>query len=823
MRCSKTTRYQRNEANVFESDLPISSRVLSDIYLREDDISTGHRVIFFDIEVSTVGGFPDMEMADKAITSISLYDATTEEYHVFVFDPKDDRDNFSKDGVFVKFFREEFDLLYKFVDLWEGINPTIISGWHSDRFDVPYLYRRLRNVVGTANANRLSCIGKVKFSSYMQRYQIAGISSLDYLELYKKFTYNELPNYRLDTVGRLELGIGKIEYEGTLDELYEEDLDEFIRYNKRDVEILVGLDNKLKLIDLVRGICHIGHVPYEDYSYTSRWLEGTIVTYLHRKGLVVTDKDPLGRTKMDDSPSDNFAGAYVKVPHPAKYDWVYSLDLQSLYPSIIMSLNISPETKMGKVNGWSPARWETNDKLVFETYHDNKAHNLTVQQLREVIDEGNLSISSNGIVYRNDKVGVIPEILDMWFKDRVKYKKLLNEYTESGDEEQAEYYDRRQHIQKIFLNSLYGVLGLPIFRFFDIDNALAVTATGQDVIKQSEIFVNDVYKLHGAPPKTKVEVKKYHLELIKDAKKKKIKVSPPIPSADDWCIYIDTDSLYFSSLPLAHKQEESGLDTLNFTIKFAGMLEGRLNTMYDKMAKDMFNCYDHRFHIKGETISSSAIWIAKKRYAYLSVYDLEKGIPVDSKMKAKGLDIVRSTFPIVFKTYMQQFIKDILAGSTKEEINRGMMEWYKKLSQCAYREVARNTSASDVFKYTVSDAPFNEYVKGAPMHIKACINYNRFLEERDLEEMYPRIGDGEKIKYVMLKDNPYRIPHIAFKDDGDPPEIIKFIETYHDNNKMFDKEMRKKLDGFYYALDWGQLPMDSKVDNDVLNMFGLSS
>jgi len=252
-------------------------------------------------------------------------------------------------------------------------------------------------------------------------------------------------------------------------------------------------------------------------------------------------------------------------------------------------------------------------------------------------------------------------------------------------------------------------------------------------------------------------------------------------------------------------------------------METRLNTFYDQIAKEMFNCHDHRLHIKGETVSSSAIWIAKKRYAYLAVYDLEKGLPVESKMKAKGLDIVRSTFPIVFKTYMEQFIKDILAGSNKDEINSGMMEWYKHLSQCAYRKVARNTSASNVFKYTVPDAPFNEYVKGAPMHIKACINYNKFLDENELGERYPLIGDGEKIKYVFLRDNPFRIPTLAFKDDGDPPEVIRFIETYHDNIQMFDKEMRKKLDGFYHALDWGQLPMDSKVNNDVLNIFGLQS
>jgi DNA polymerase elongation subunit (family B) len=816
--CNKTSKYYRHEPDVFESDVPLDTRILTDIYLDSDEPSVGHRVVFFDIETSTDGGFPNVETADRDITAITLYDATIKEYHVYVVDNSHSRENYSQENIHVNFFVDEFDLLYHFVDLWEGISPTIASGWNSDFFDVPYLYRRLQHVVGMNNANRLSCIGRVKFAPYNQRYQIAGLSSIDYLLLYKKFTYSELPNYRLGTVGEVELGLPKIEFDGTLDELFEEDLDTFIKYSIRDVEILVGLEEKMKLIELSRGICHIGHVPYEDYGMSSRWLEGTIITDLHRRGLIATDKNPAGKEMMDTT--DKFEGAYVKTPLPAKHDWVFSMDLQSLYPSIIMSLNISPETKVASVvNQWDVDAFTSGEGGTALLQIDNKQKKLTYDQLRDVIKDGNMCISSNGVLYRQDKRGVIPSILEKWFANRLEFQSLMKKALVDGDAEAADYYDRRQHIQKIFLNSLYGVLGLPIFRFFDIDNASAVTTTGQTVIKQSEQIVNEFYEAAGAPLRTKTDVQRHNDVLATEAKKKK-KPQTMFAHQADWCIYIDTDSLYISAAPLQHKCDEAGLSELDFTIKLATLLETKLNTYYDDMALDLFNCTNHRFHIKGENVAKTAIWIAKKRYAMLRVYDLEKKTAIDNKMKATGLDIVRSQFPIVFKTYMEEFIYDILDGMSKKEVDDKMMNFYNELKNSEYRMVARNSAANGIRKYTIDDAPFGKYAKSAPMHIKACINYNKLLNHYGLDTTYPPIGDGEKIKYVMLKNNPFRIEHSAFKDDGDPPQIKEFLALYCDNSKMFDVELKKKLEGFYNALSWGVLPTDAVVDADLLKLFG---
>ena len=817
--CTKTTRFHRHEDGVFESDLPLETRCLTDLYLDEDEPSVGHRKVFFDIEVSMEDDLPDVETANNPVTSIALYDDVTEGYFVYVLNTNGDKEDYENERVQVRFFQDEFDLLSAFLDLWEAVNPTIISGWNSDHFDVPYLYRRMQHVLGPPEATRISSIRKIKYSNYRQKYQIAGISSLDYLDLYRKFTYTELPNYRLDTVARHELGDdwGKIEYDGSLDDLFENDLEKFIEYNLRDVEILVEMDKKIKLIELVRGICHIGHVPYEDYGFSSRYLEGTIVTYLHRKGLVVTDKDPRGREMMDNKTDDDkFAGAYVKTPLSSKYDWVYSLDLQSLYPSIIMSLNISPETKAAKVLNWDLGKYKDGTMNKFNIQIGDSTQVVSRGEFDEWVKQQDLALSSNGILYHKDRQGIVPEILDKWFDERVEYKDLMKKYAKEGEDELAEFYDRRQHIQKIFLNSLYGVLGLPVFRFFDVDNAVAVTATGQEVIRESAQFVNNIYKQLGAEPRNDAEIHKYNLILKEEASKRKELYVPA--DREDWCIYIDTDSVYFSIMPLLHKMGD--VDRQEATIKLAKMVEGRLNTFYDELARESFNVEKHRLFIKGETIAKSAIWIVKKRYAMLKTYDLEKDMEVEPKLVVKGLDIVRSSFPTVFKEYMRQFILDLLNSVEKKEVDDKLVEFVNSLTNRHYSDVARNTAVKKLSKYELDDT-LGHHKKGTPMHVKAAINYNDFRRILGIHRSSMPISDGEKIKYVILKDNKYNLDIMAFKDYEDPPEIVEFLTKYCDHHMMFEKELKKKLDDFYQAMGWGLLPTDKKVNDETLNLFGL--
>ena len=779
VRVSKTKYYKFDDPTMFESDIPRETRVLTDLYLQNDTPSTGHKVVFFDIEVSMENGIPNIENPNNEVTAITLYDSVTKEYTVLVLDKTVSRGNYKKGDTDTYFFKDEIDLLYKFVDVYESIGPTIITGWNSDYFDVPYLYNRLKQQCGNGVANKLSPIGKLKYSKFRKKWMIAGVSSLDYLDLYKKFTYGQQPNYRLDTIGRIEVGMGKVEYEGSLDELFRTDLDKFIEYNVQDVRIIVELDKKMKLIELVRGICHVGHVQYEDYCYSSKFLEGTIITYLHRKGIVVSNKPADGRQLMNDrmeSDGEGFIGAYVKPPIPGLYDWVYSLDLQSLYPSIIMSLNISPETKSGFVTNWDIEKHRNNQIDVYLVRDKETDHvvRMNRENFVKFMNDSNLMISSNGVLYDTNKVGIIPEVLNQWFAERVEYKNLMKKYKNEGNLELADYYDRRQHIQKIFLNSLYGVLGLPIFRFFDIDNALAVTATGQDVIKNSANFANKLYQ-----------------DKLQDTK--------------DYCIYIDTDSLYFSSKALLPENK----DPKEFTINLAHVIEKKLNAYYDDMSKELFFCDNHRFHIKGESVASKGLWIAKKRYAMNVVYDLESSLDIDNKMKVKGLDVIRSTFPPAFREFMNTVLTDVLNGIVKNEMDAKVLEFRIALDSRYYLDVARNTSVKNISEYEKGlSKQLNEFKKGTPAHVKACITYNKLLHHFKITNRYEKISDGEKIKYVYLKDNPLNLETVAVKGYNDPIEIVQLAETYIDYETLFVNELKTKLEDFYSALGWGLLPTD---------------
>ena len=352
---TKIYKFSKDNPDLFESDVAETTRVLVDTYSDSDDISKGHVVLTYDIEVEMESGLPDTQKAENEITSIALHDSATKQYWVLVVDKSGKMVEKKTDKAIVIPFQDERDLLVKYLELYEMINPSIVTGWNIDYFDTPYLYNRIKRLLGERQANRLSPIGQCFWSPYRQRFFMAGVSYLDYISLYKNYNYGELPNYRLDTVGKIEINKGKIEYQGNLDQLFRDDIDKFIEYNLVDVEIVVELDEKLQFIDLCRGICHAGHVPYEDFVYSSKYLEGALLTYLRRRNLVAPNKPADRRERMEalkERGDDKFIGAYVKAPIVGKYDWVYDLDLTSLYPSIIMTLNISPETKVAKIHNW---------------------------------------------------------------------------------------------------------------------------------------------------------------------------------------------------------------------------------------------------------------------------------------------------------------------------------------------------------------------------------------------------------------------------------------------------------------------------------------
>jgi DNA polymerase elongation subunit (family B) len=304
-------------------------------------------------------------------------------------------------------------LLKSFVKKYKEISPTIITGWNTDYFDVPYLIHRLNVIFGETTANILSPIGIISYNKFQGKYKIGCVSSLDYLLLYKRFSGTNEPNYRLDSIGRKEVNMGKIEYEGTLDKLLENDINKFIEYNLNDVKIIKALDEKLQFIDLARSICHVGHVSYEDFHVSSRFLEGAILAYLKKNHLIAPNKPVGGRESYEQKLEDDeegYSGAYVKDPIPGKYEWIFDLDLTSLYPSIIMSLNISPETKISVIKNWNAESYIKNNLPTIQFRDDYSMPDMSIDEFKKFLIDKNYSVSSNGVLYSQPKKHVVGKI-----------------------------------------------------------------------------------------------------------------------------------------------------------------------------------------------------------------------------------------------------------------------------------------------------------------------------------------------------------------------------------------------------------------------------
>jgi DNA polymerase elongation subunit (family B) len=819
----KVHSFNPRDPSLFESDVPIETRILIDAYEDSDDLSEGHRVLYLDIEVSTEGGFPNVEQADKEITAIAICDGVTQKYTAFILDRDGKLEQFSKDNVEVLSFTTEESLLSHFVTKWEEIQPTIVTGWNSNDFDMPYLYRRMKSVIGASQAKRMSPIGVTYINDWSKKLVIAGVTHLDYMRLYEKLNIKKEPSYALNAIGKKIVGMEKITYKGSLDDLYKSDINKYIEYNLNDVQIIVALEKKLQFIELARAICHKGHVPYDCYQMSSRFIEGAILMYLRRKGQVAKNKPLEGREEYEqrmDENEEGFEGAYVKAPVPGRYEWVFDLDLTSMYPNIIISLNISPETKIGVID-----RIEYDDKFVddrrkdltddWQNLSDNTQKDTPLEQyieqrlygysakmytqnrvskyhiggnvysqddFKKLVNESKLSIASNGVLYYKETTGVIPEILVKWFDERKEMRKLAKKYHEQGDEGMYEFYEQRQKVQKVLLNSIYGVLGLPIFRFYDKDNASAVTITGQDIIKTTGKAINEYFK------KTLNETE------------------------GDWVIYTDTDSCFASALPIIQKNmpEIDQSDEKQMTeaiLKVTGEVQTFVNKFYDMMAVRFFNIDKHRFDAKQEVIAKTGFWLAKKRYAQ---FIINKGGIVCDEMEVKGIDVVRTSFPIQFRKFMQQFLDDILRKTDKEIIDQNILNFLESnLVNSPVIEIAKNTSVK--FKsggetktdYNPKSRSKFKYIKGTTAQAKAALFYNDLLQHWELDKIIPPIFHGQKIKWVYLKPNEFGSDCIALKADGtDPDRILEFINQYVDRSAMYEQELKGKLLDFYQILNW---------------------
>ena len=773
-------KWDKDQPELFESDVNPEIRVLVDNYTDSDDVSEGHRIMIFDIEVEVTDGFPDVRRANNKITSIAFNDSILDKYYCYVLDPlsKLETDVKSANGEIIVSFKDEYDLLNAFFKKYMEIQPTILTGWNIEFFDISYLYNRATQIVSQSVANLLSPISQVHWSDFHNRYKIAGVNVLDYLALYKKYTFSQRPSYRLDAIGEYEVGEKKVEYEGTLNDLYENDLEKFVQYNLQDVKLVKKIDDKLNFIEIARGLAHLGHVPYEDVFMSSRYLEGAILVYLRKNNIVAPNK-PKNKIKKGDK---KFVGAYVQDPIKGKHNWVYDLDITSMYPSSIMSLNISPETKIGKIEGWNPEEFlkKSNKKTYSITQGEKLLGRFTEVELKNFLDSKNVGVATNGVMYRTDKDGLLSALLRKWFDERVEYRKLSRKFHEEGDKEKSDYFDRRQYLQKVLLNSLYGVLGLPVFRFYDVDNAEAVTYTGQSLIKFTKKIANNYY-------------------------------NKELGDAKNHCIYIDTDSVFYSALPLVTKRYPD-LDIRNedkmskAILQIANEVQDYLNMSYDYFAKKFCNLDKHRFDIKQEVIAKSGLFVTKKRYGLKIINDNGKKV---NKMMIKGLDTVRSSFPIAMRELLSKLLEDILMEVPKQKLDKYLINFKNSMKLMDFNKIAIPTSVKGIKKYRDSEGGiFHTYKLGTPVHVKSSLFYNDMLKYFKVTKKYSPIYNGEKIKWVYLKNNPIGIETIAYKGHEDPPQILDFIRQYIHPDKLYKQALHKKIMMLYEALGWEE-PTDA--------------
>ena len=493
----KTSKYKSDDEGLHFHDMTPHKKFLVERYGVNDEVSTTHRELFFDIETEMLDSLTveGIKAAPKKVTSIAWYDKQVDQWGILIIDTKNQIKHTKAKNKEIIPVKTEEELLAKFLEKFREIDPDILIGYNSDYFDIPYLYYRMCNLLGEDCAKHLSPIGVVRETPWFeyQFIQIAGVESLDYIRLHKKYSWKDEPSWKLDAIGEKYAGINKIEYEGSLDRLFAEDIHKFIQYNFVDVEILVKLDEKLEYLSLSKNLSHKGKHNYSEVYANTNTQDGAISAYLLSKDIIPPAKDKsLNKQK-------GYAGGYLFCPKAGIYNYMFDEDLTSLYPSIIMSLNIGKETLMGWIIDADDrnSRLGLNDlkkmdpkkELTLRRY-DGLQTTFPVSTIIRNIEAFKYTISANGTMFSTKKQSVLSTILAKWFEERVYYKNEMKKAYKAGNKELGASFHMKQYTFKILLNSLYGATALPSFRYGNVALSKAITLTGQRIIQESALCAN---------------------------------------------------------------------------------------------------------------------------------------------------------------------------------------------------------------------------------------------------------------------------------------------------------------------------------------------
>ena len=493
----KTATWNSEDTKLHFHDMPAHQKFLIEKYGIDDEPSVTHRELFFDIETEMGDALTEeyIKSAPKKVTSIAWYDKQVDEWGILILDPKKQINNTKTENKEILPCNTEQELLAKFLEKFREIDPDIVVGWNSDYFDIPYLYYRMCNVLGEDMARHLSPIGYVRETPWYkdQFLQIAGVESLDYMRLHKKFSWADEPSFKLDAIGEKYAGLNKIEYEGSLDKLFETDVEKFIQYNFRDVEILKVLDEKLEYLSLVKNLSHKGKHNYSEVYANTKTQDGAISAYLLSEGLIppAKERNPISK--------QNYEGGYLFCPKAGIYNYMFDEDLTSLYPSIIMTINIGKETMVGRIIDADDRnnRLGLNDLLKRDPEEELMIENakrsrtkVKVGRLISMIQQNELSISANGVMFNTNRESVLSTILKKWFDERVMYNNLKKKAFKEGNKELGAGFHMKQYTMKILLNSLYGATALGSFRYGNVILSEAITLSGQRIIQESALVAN---------------------------------------------------------------------------------------------------------------------------------------------------------------------------------------------------------------------------------------------------------------------------------------------------------------------------------------------
>ena len=800
-RVSPTYTCDKNDPlTYYEIDIPMETRVLVDAYKDLDNAPEYHNVVFMDIECEIGGALTTdyIKSAPMKITSIAMYDVTLKKYYCLILDEKKQLNNAHEDNKEIIPCDNEFDLLSRFISLWIDADPTIVSGWNSEFFDMPYLYHRICKVLGDDQAKKLSPLGIVSVQDFFNKksqtsesvINIAGVNHLDYMLLHKKFIMKQESSYKLGDIGERYVKLGKIEYEGSLDKLFKEDVNKFIEYNLRDVEILIELDKKLQFIDLTINICHLCHTPYENIYYSTALNEGAILTYLKRKDIVSPNK-PTTYNPLLKEANEEYAGGYLKDPEPGLYEWVSDLDFTSLYPSIIRNLNMGIETLIGRIqnrnkydNKWGLGdlkELDPEDDIAIEKVTPDrkiKISSIKAKDLIEMIEKNKLIISANGTLFRKDKSSIVVEILNDWFNKRKQYKDLMKSAFKSGDIAKGEHYNRLQHTFKIKLNDVYGVFAQNGWRYSDgnLFISKAITLTGQRLDQESIDFVNK-------------------------------EVSKELGIERDYVITADTDSLFFELKDLIKKRKpdvdiNNREDVVPVALEITKEYQDKTKPFLQNLCTSLFNVDNEYFELKQEVVLERGYFAGKRRYAQFIVN--KEGVPTE-ELDIKGMDVMKSNMTPLYRKFGEEILLDIMYGKTKKDIDKKIIDFKNTLAALPYKSIAKPTGVKNINKYIASKPSsgqiFSKLESKCPINTKAAIWYNDLLRFKKLDKKYSCFTEGDKIYYVQLKDNPYKIEVIGFT--GNDPEFIDdFIKKFVDREEGFNSVLLNKLEGIYEDLKW---------------------